>query len=296
MVRQIITHPGGAHKDEFLACSVLVHLHQVPIHRREPTPEELEDPSTIVVDIGGDHDPSRKNFDHHQFPQEAEPVCALSLVLQDLGLYEDAKLFCEWLQPAEWLDCLGPHETARKLSAPPDVINQLHSPIDVTVLRRFASGRQWTLYDPIWQVMGMVGEDLLVHLRGLRKRLDYVENQAQWWTIDTPDGPVQALFMPRAERLLGEPSFALNRFVEKKGRQAMVAALVYPDRRGTGYGLGRYNDDRRMDFTRLEAEEDVHFAHGRGFVAKTSATNPERLRELLALAYDHPRPAQAALT
>jgi len=40
-----------------------------------------------------------------------------------------------------------------------------------------------------------------------------------------------------------------------------------------------------MDFTRLENEDDVHFAHARGFVAKTSATDPTRLRELLSLAH-----------
>ena len=43
-------------------------------------------------------------------------------------------------------------------------------------------------------------------------------------------------------------------------------------------------DSLRMDFTRVEDEGDVHFAHARGFVAKTSATDPERLRELLAKA------------
>ena len=37
-------------------------------------------------------------------------------------------------------------------------------------------------------------------------------------------------------------------------------------------------------FPDLAAEPDVHFAHLRGFVAKTSAADPKRLRELLLLA------------
>ena len=61
--------------------------------------------------------------------------------------------------------------------------------------------------------------------------------------------------------------------------------MVYPDRRGNGYGLSRHNDNLSIDFTRIADSEDVHFAHARGFVAKTSATDPARLRELLALAY-----------
>jgi hypothetical protein len=48
--------------------------------------------------------------------------------------------------------------------------------------------------------------------------------------------------------------------------------------------LSRHRDHPRLDFTRITAEPDVHFAHLRGFVAKTSATDPRRLRQLLTLA------------
>ena len=89
-IQLIVTHPGGAHKDDFLACSLLAHVHGAPIHRREPTERDLIDVKTCVVDVGGVHDPKLNNFDHHQFPRDAPPLCALSLVLQNLGVYEDA--------------------------------------------------------------------------------------------------------------------------------------------------------------------------------------------------------------
>ena len=63
----------------------------------EATHKCCRSPGGLVVDVGGEHDPERGNFDHHQFPRDHDPVCALSLVLQDLGLYEDARNFCEWL-------------------------------------------------------------------------------------------------------------------------------------------------------------------------------------------------------
>ena len=56
-IELIVTHPGGAHKDDFLACSLLAHLHGVPIERRDPTDEDLAKPSICVVDVGGVHDP-----------------------------------------------------------------------------------------------------------------------------------------------------------------------------------------------------------------------------------------------
>ena len=69
------------------------------------------------------------------------------------------------------------------------------------------------------------------------------------------------------------------------GLEEEIAGLVYPDRRGSGYGLSRHNDHPKLEFTRIDGEEDVHFAHARGFVAKTTATEVERLKELVMMAW-----------
>ncbi|NNE93768.1 MAG: hypothetical protein HKN23_19125, partial [Verrucomicrobiales bacterium] len=285
-IRQILTHPGGAHKDDFLACSVLIHQHDAPVVRRDPTDEDLADPETVVVDVGHEHEPERGNFDHHQFPKDHPPVCALSLVLQDLGLYEDAQKFCEWLEPAEFFDTRGANETARWLGVERDIIGKLNSPMDVTLLRRFAQARELNAADPLWQIMKMVGEDLVVYLRDLRERLGFLEQHAEFWTVQANGSEFEVAFLPRTDPLPDEPSAGLGRFIEEQGKSDSVIAMVYPDRRGDGYGLGRFDDNQKMDFAPLEANcDDVHFAHARGFVAKTSATDPARLRELLALAY-----------
>ena len=110
----ILTHPGGAHKDELLAVCVLCALHEVPIVRREPRAEDLADPGTAVVDVGGAHEPARSNFDHHHFPREHPPTCSLSLVLEHLGLKEDARRCFDWLETAEWFDARGPKRTAEE--------------------------------------------------------------------------------------------------------------------------------------------------------------------------------------
>ena len=63
-----------------------------------------------------------------------------------------------------------------------------------------------------------------------------------------------------------------------------VVATVYPDNRGEGYGLRLYNDSPVLDFSLLADEPDVHFTHARGFIAKTSCSEVERLKELILLA------------
>ena len=278
---QILTHPGGSHKDEFLACCLLIAEYPVPIVRREPTAEDLADPAIAVVDVGHEHAPERGNFDHHQFPKDHPPICALSLVLQHLGVYEDAREFCDWLEPVEWFDTRGPIETARWLGLQRETLFKLNSPIDTTLLRRFGAVARLEPGDPLWEVMRWIGADLLAFVKGLRERLDYIREVAEFWEVETPTGAFKVLYMPRTEPLMDDPSSGLARYISSQPGARDVVGLVYPDRRGGGYGLSRHNDHPSLDFTRIQDCEDVHFAHARGFVAKTSATDPVRLRELL---------------
>ncbi len=284
-VHTILTHPGSAHQDDFLACCVLLARHPADIHRREPTPEDLDSPLVRVVDTGGRHEPDLGNFDHHQFDRDHPPVCALSLVLQDFGLYEDALLFCDWLETAEWFDARGPETTAARLGVDRVTLARLNSPVTGSLLRRFSRSAHLPPGDALWEIMRGIGEDLVSYLDAMRERLSFLERHGELWSIPVPSAdPLEALFVPRTEPLPDDPSLGLERFLVETGASERVVALVYPDRRGSGYGLSRHRDSSRLDFCRLENESDVHFAHRQGFVAKTTTTNPGRLRELLAMA------------
>lgn len=285
MLTSIVTHPGGAHKDEFLACAVLLTQAPVAIQRREPTEADLADTSIAVLDVGGEHAPERSNFDHHQFPRDMVPTCALSLVLQHLGLYEDSREFCSWLEVAEWFDCRGPKDTAEWLGMDRETIGKLNSPLDITILRRFASQTEHKQGEPIWEIMRMIGQDLVDYVTGLRTRLDFVAQHAEVWTLGEGENTFKALFMPRTDPMPDEASAGLGGHVMALGLEEEVLTLIYPDSRGEGYGMRRFNDDQRMDFSPLENEDDVHFAHARGFIAKTSSADVERLKVLVTTAY-----------
>jgi len=284
-VHTIVTHPGGSHKDDLLAVCVLAAIHNCPIVRREPTPADLDDPQVAVVDIGGVHDPARSNFDHHHFPREHPPTCALSLVLDHLGLYQDALQFCDWLEPAEWFDSRGPKRTGEWLGVPRRAISQLNSPIDITLLRRFAQVSRLEPTDPLYTFMTMVGADLLDYLRDARERLDFIDQHVERWTIPSGDDLIEALYLPRTEPAADEPSAMLGSYIRARKLDDVIAAIIYPDRRGDGFGIGRYEDHPRLDFSRVETQPDVHFAHKSGFMCKTTATAPPRLKELVSLAW-----------
>lgn len=284
-ITSIITHPGGAHKDDFLACCILLTVSPVAIERRDPTEADLEDADIAVVDIGHEHSPALHNFDHHQLPRDHVPTCALSLVLQHLGLYKDAREFCSWLEVAEWFDCRGPVDTAEWLGMDRDTLGKLNSPLDITILRRFASQTKHKPGEPIWEVMRMIGQDTVEYITSLRTRLDFVAEHAAVWTLNADGTEFKALFMPRTEPMPEEASSGLGYHVEKLGLESEILALVYPDSRGEGFGMRRYNDDPRMEFTLIDSEPDVHFTHARGFIAKTQTADIERLKELLVSSY-----------
>jgi len=96
--------------------------------------------------------------------------------------------------------------------------------------------------------------------------------------------PAKFIFLPRTDPLPDEPSMGIDQFIESRGLASAVIGTIYPDRRSTGYGLSRFKDNPRLDFTRLSGQPDVHFTHARGFVAKSSASEVARLKQLVSQA------------
>ena len=285
MISSIVTHPGGAHKDDLLASAVLLKDHPVPIFRRDPTEADLFDPQVAVLDVGGQYDSNRMNFDHHQFPREHVPTCALSLVLKYLEIYEDAREFCPWLEVAEWFDCRGPKDTAEWLEIDRETLGKLNSPLDITLMKNFATQSEHLPGEPIWEVMRMIGTDLVEFITHLRSRLDQVAQCTDVWELEAHGTKFKALFLPHSESLPEDANGVLAYQVKALGLEEEILALIYPDSRGRGYGMRRFNDDPRLDFSLLEKEEDVHFTHAQGFIAKSSSLDAERLKDLVMQAW-----------
>lgn len=68
MNKKIITHPGIFHADEIFAVAHLEYYYdaEIPVERKIPTQEELENPEIIIVDVGSQYLPEKNNYDHHQ--------------------------------------------------------------------------------------------------------------------------------------------------------------------------------------------------------------------------------------
>ena len=170
----------------------------------------------------------------------------------------------------------GPKKTAEWLGVPRKAISQLNSPIDMTLLRRFAQSPSHQPGETLYEFMRMVGDDLLGHLHLARERIAFAAAHVERWSIPHAAETIEALFLP---------STAMANYIRSEGLGDVIQVIAYPDRRGLGYGIGRYEDHPRFDFSRVQSEPDVHFAHKSGFMCKTTATDPDRLRALIAGAH-----------
>src|SRR3989344_202259 len=62
----VVTHSGNFHTDEVFACAVLSLLNDGNIEVIRSRKKEVWVTGDYVVDVGGEYDPSRGRFDHHQ--------------------------------------------------------------------------------------------------------------------------------------------------------------------------------------------------------------------------------------
>lgn len=140
-VTKIITHPGTAHGDDFLACCVLAAKFGVPIERREPEQADLDDPESLVLDVGGRYEPAELNFDHHQ---SLEIPCSFVIVLQWLGLHEKFQRVYKWYANVDFRDRLGVKALGEKYNLTDEQMLELGSPVHTAMITFFESKKQIT--------------------------------------------------------------------------------------------------------------------------------------------------------
>lgn len=263
--RSIITHPGAAHRDEFLACAILVYTYpDCPVFRRDAEAQDLLNPATMVVDQGRVFDPFNSNLDHHQFPRDAEACCSLTLVLKVLGLEELAREIWIWLEPTEVLDSKGPNVLADRLGTTADTVKKLISPVEGFLIRRFEKETAIMPGSLTHELLRELGEYLLEGLTKIRDRMDRLDREARFFQVKS-----KQVIDLRAISRTEQPTLGVETWCKK--RQHDPAVSVSQDDRGEGLALYRRNDAPGVDFSRLEKEPQVHFAHPQGFIAKTVA-------------------------
>ena len=280
-VNKIVTHAGHAHRDDFLSVCFTLALcgeynNEPYIERRDPTDEELNDADVVVLDVGEKHQPELSNFDHHQFNRNDDPACALTLLLKDMDIYEQASIGFRWLNVTEKFDSKGPYFVANEIGIEWNKISDAtFSPIEEAILNRFSRHTKYHPKSDIYIMMRHIGEQLLKSLGQFTDRWIKLTETTTTFEVDG-----NLIVVSVAINGDDDPSFALNAFVEEKHPSAV--ATVTLDDRGNGFCLFRLNDSPKLDFSKIENDSKILFAHKNGFVAKThNVLNEQELTEII---------------
>jgi len=258
IIHRIITHPGNAHRDDFLSvCIALARNPTMTVFRREPTNEELNGPEVLVLDVGMRHEPELNNFDHHQLERNAPAACALSMYVEYLGL-SDSFALQAWYETTKTLDAKGPFATAKELELNKFPF-ELMSPTEDILLDMFSEYSNERVADStLLYLMKEIGARMLRKVLALSK--EYAEAFAKVRNFTVRD----------VEMLVWENKHSSTSMTLLQRKEFSEAAIsICPDDRGPGWILYRYNDHPRVDFFPLDDKEDIVFAHKGGFIAKT---------------------------
>lgn len=263
-IHKIITHPGSAHKDEFLAICLASHMTGCTnIERRVVTDADLSDPSVMVIDIGRQYNPALNNFDHHH---DASLNSSYALVAKHFGLEKALKLSDKAYDTVDIEDREGPVKSAERYGLSVAEYNALSDPIGVAMLSTFSGYQQ--VPKEMAAVMQKMGENMVT--RAQEYQPDYERLQADMQIKDV-DGV--RYFVDSQDKSVAREDFA---------REHEVAIIVSPNSRDGGWKLKRMDDHPRVDFRNAKSLDELDpakapksFIHANGFLAATTKADAD---------------------
>lgn len=261
---KVIVHPGRSHLDERLATGLaLANLgRSVPVFRREPTQEEIEDDKTLVLDIGGTVSDWNNTFDHHQLPREHAPECAFSLVADAIGMKADLENFFGWFGTWRQIDSKGPFAWAREHGIDWSVASTLLNPENDLIGRWWEEAEGDTPVDPaLVDRLRKEGERIIAGASKFREFCDEVH--AKGLKLDVDGVTAYDLRQFDANESLDNG----DKLAKSDGVKGGV--LVSRDNRGPGDSYYRREDDPRVNFAKCGDKPYAAFAHVGGFILKT---------------------------
>lgn len=281
-IKHVVIHPGHAHRDEFLALGIAINAelidYNTPVYRLDPTEQDLQDPRVLVLDVGRQYQPELNNFDHHQFERGIEE-CAMSLLAKHATLIvssnDEEMTYHELLKDQPWYqaviigDALGPYELAKRAGLEsPSLL--LQSPIETSVIEYLESQPQ----GPQGCGQKKINKDILILANNiiefrvnaalrLKARLNELEREAYFIKVVNHDNAPAGF----NAMLFDGDDFGIHAFRDKNNLNFAVS--ITAAERSEGWALFRFDDDPRIDFSKLKDEEHVSFAHAGGFYAET---------------------------
>ena len=274
----IITHPGSAHLDDFLSCCLVANKsgNVTKIKRKEPDKGEIKNPIIWKLDVGEMFDPEIKCFDHHQDGMDDE--CTLSLLLKHWDSWSIANEVHTWLKIVVVNDTLGPKEVTKQLRISSTAMGALHSFAESTILDLFKKQEEIKKGSILFSLMEIIGRNFFALIDEYSALKKVAKKKLKCKTING----VQTIFFYEGV----DHSSTLTRIIKDKMKEKWPELRggigVYPNKRVKGtLAIKRFEDDERVDFTRISHYDKVVYSHPKGFFISVEQMLEDQLEQYI---------------
>jgi hypothetical protein len=278
-MKYIVTHPGGTHRDDLLAVSLgLAFNPGVDVFRRDPTPEEIQDPQVLVLDVGGLHSAACNSFDHHQLPREHEATCAFKMYAEAYGIWNQLSELYPWAVNVPVLDSKGPTALANKYGYKDfsGIVGLYDNPIEGLLLDEMKATSRIVSGTCLHIALSRVGNTILAGLNAFKTRMSELTAQAKVEEIEF----VEVLLLPDLPDPTQHSHIFKNHWEIANDAGGVIRMSICKDDRGPGWAIYRFNDDPMIDMQLIKDEPGVTFVHAGGFIAKTAAMSLDQAKIL----------------
>jgi len=258
-MRKIIVHPGTAHFDDVLAVSLILANHENEefiIERRQPEQAELDDPAVYIVDIGGEYNPQKLNFDHHH---DSSLPAAFVITARHFGL-EDLLKNEPWWEFKSDRDTMGPSWAAKKHDI--RSMKLTTAPVEDFIIRKFSACSKIASEQPIFQLLREFG-------LGLVNKVKFIKEQAAYFKT-CPIVKIKDKIVLVSQ---SKDKFGIQEFRRTMADPADL--MIYHDDRQEAWAIYRFNDfDDSIRLLNIKDHPQIRFVHANGFLAKTKELVP----------------------
>jgi hypothetical protein len=247
MFKQIITHSGIGHTDDFLSCCVLLTKYSTIeniLRVNVVNEEDFNNNQSIILDIGGRYDGQRL-FDHHQ---NAELNCSLILILKDIFGYNlDFLMNIPDIKYIDFQDRFGVKKAQEIMNINNPVINL----IEYSILRWFSEKKIINDVNEL-NLLKEIGKQFL-------KFLDDFKNEEQKILKSK-------FYKTKYGLIVYNPNFSFNLTIITKLLPDLIGVIHQSDRDPSLINIVQINSNPHFIPTKLSNNITPVFIHKSGFL------------------------------
>ena len=255
---KIITCPGTAKRDDLLSISFVLckDANVKLIERREPTSFEIDDPNIWVLNVGKVYNPDVKAFN-------CLNESTFSLLLKEYDLYDTANKALSWLKTTVSIGSHGFEAICKAHNIEDEKRYLFQSPTEDPFIDELSQKSTINPEDWLFLILKKIGLSILYKIDEYTRLTQLIEKKCVAKRIKG---------VPVIKFLEGESSKTLssviyNYKIRKFGHIRGGLSIIRDNRNENCIRLYRFNNDKRIDFKRLNGNYPIRFLHEKEFLS-----------------------------